>query len=218
MPSAIQRISKYGLEIHKKILTLRYLVRSYVTRPTTIKAITEIPAKTPRPMGNTWSCWPGSEKGVDVALADCSAPALAVGDPPDNRPVFPALPDGRIEEVLVECAEEDTDDIVDETVVEVVEDLDCLEIRWPSNAIHQVLTEVVLAELLEAEDELVAVVVAKNELVVSTDDNAELGRSAELLVAEALAEDTTAGSELVGGVLTAAMEVGELIPQDVGVI
>jgi len=35
-------------------------VRSYVTSPTTIKAITEIPAKTPRPMGRTDNFFPGS--------------------------------------------------------------------------------------------------------------------------------------------------------------
>jgi len=40
---------------------LRYLVRSYVTRPTTMSAITEIPAKTPRPMGSTSNFLPGTE-------------------------------------------------------------------------------------------------------------------------------------------------------------
>lgn len=55
-------------------LALRYLVRSYVTRPTTIKAITEIPAKTPRPMGSTDSFFPGKVKDSFVAEA-CSAAA-----------------------------------------------------------------------------------------------------------------------------------------------
>jgi hypothetical protein len=59
---------------------LRYFVRSYVTRPTTIRAITEIPAKTPRPMGRTESFFPGTAKFDDD---DCSA-AAAVPDPEDE--------------------------------------------------------------------------------------------------------------------------------------
>lgn len=32
-------------------------------------------------MGNTWSCWPGSEKAVLEELGDCSAAAVAFVDP-----------------------------------------------------------------------------------------------------------------------------------------
>jgi len=39
--------------------TLRYFVRSYVTKPTTINAITDIPAKIPRPIGSTDIFFPG---------------------------------------------------------------------------------------------------------------------------------------------------------------
>lgn len=56
---------------------LRYLVRSYVTRPTTINAITEIPAKTPRPIGNTDNFLPGSSK---FAEADADASFWAAAD------------------------------------------------------------------------------------------------------------------------------------------
>jgi len=38
---------------------LRYFVLSYVTKPTTIKAITTMPANTPRPMGRTDKFLPG---------------------------------------------------------------------------------------------------------------------------------------------------------------
>ncbi len=63
--------------------TLRYLVRSYVTNPTTMSAITEIPAKTPKPIGSTDNCFPGRVKAADVdcedsaAAADAEAEALA---------------------------------------------------------------------------------------------------------------------------------------------
>lgn len=56
---------------------MRYLVRSYVTSPTTMSAITEIPANTPRPMGRTESFFPGM---VKVALVVCWA-AAAEGVP-----------------------------------------------------------------------------------------------------------------------------------------
>lgn len=44
-----------------------------MTRPTTIKAMTETPANTPSPMGNTSSFWPGV-----VAAASCAAAAEGV--------------------------------------------------------------------------------------------------------------------------------------------
>lgn len=61
---------------------LRYLVRSYVTNPTTIKAMTEIPANTPRPMGRTESFFPGRVKAAPAADADaCSAAATETAVP-----------------------------------------------------------------------------------------------------------------------------------------
>jgi hypothetical protein len=46
-----------------------------VTRPTTIRAITEIPAKTPRPIGRTESFFPGTAKAdEEVCWAEADAP------------------------------------------------------------------------------------------------------------------------------------------------
>jgi len=77
---------------------LRYLVLSYVTRPTTIRAITEIPANTPRPIGSTESCWPGSWKFV--ALGEFWAAAFA------------ELPEGELEFPLVDVGVPDDDTAV----------------------------------------------------------------------------------------------------------
>jgi hypothetical protein len=49
--------------------TLRYFVRSYVTNPTTINAITDMPAKIPRPIGSTEIFFPGIWKAA-AALED----------------------------------------------------------------------------------------------------------------------------------------------------
>ena len=56
--------------------TLRYFVRSYVTKPTTINAITDIPAKIPRPIGSTEIFFPGIWK-ADSAEEDGEAEALS---------------------------------------------------------------------------------------------------------------------------------------------
>jgi len=64
---------------------LRYLVRSYVTSPTTIRAITEIPAKTPRPMGRTESFFPGSVNvAVDEACSAAASDAIDAADEEDD--------------------------------------------------------------------------------------------------------------------------------------
>jgi len=52
-------------------------VRSYVTNPTTIKAITDIPAKTPRPIGRTDNFFPGTWK----AAAESDGCSAAAADP-----------------------------------------------------------------------------------------------------------------------------------------
>lgn len=80
-------------------LTRRYLVLSYVTKPTTIKAITEIPANTARPMGKTESCFPGiwnagaaelelavSACVVPVGSLDVVVPDPSLGFPPEFAP------------------------------------------------------------------------------------------------------------------------------------
>lgn len=56
---------------------LRYFVRSYVTRPTTMSAITEIPAKTPSPIGSTESFVPGRVNAADDDAAAAAAAALS---------------------------------------------------------------------------------------------------------------------------------------------
>lgn len=51
---------------------MRYLVLSYVTNPTTINAITEIPAKTPSPIGRTESFLPGNSNAGSAVGETCS--------------------------------------------------------------------------------------------------------------------------------------------------
>lgn len=64
------------------LYALRYFVRSYVTNPTTIRAMTEIPANTPRPMGKTESFFPGRVKAAPAADTDaCSAAATETAVP-----------------------------------------------------------------------------------------------------------------------------------------
>lgn len=59
---------------------MRYFVRSYVTKPTTINAITDIPAKMPRPIGSTEIFLPGIEKADCAVEVDVLSAAVA-GDP-----------------------------------------------------------------------------------------------------------------------------------------
>ena len=56
--------------------TLRYFVRSYVTKPTTINAITDMPANIPRPIGSTEIFFPGIWKAA-AALEDEVAVVLS---------------------------------------------------------------------------------------------------------------------------------------------
>ena len=79
-------------DLTEKKLTLRYFVRSYVTKATTMRAIAEIPAKIPRPIGSTSRLLPGMTKAEDVADAldavsaaadvvpDAESPRAAAGD------------------------------------------------------------------------------------------------------------------------------------------
>lgn len=67
---------------------MRYFVLSYVTKPTTIKAITTIPAKTPSPMGRTdkflpgiWNLVVGEEEEASEALGVAvEVPVPVAGD------------------------------------------------------------------------------------------------------------------------------------------
>jgi hypothetical protein len=78
--------------------TLRYFVRSYVTKPTTINAITDMPAKIPRPIGSTEIFFPGIWKAA-AALEDAVALVLsAAADKPllDEGLVEPFDVDGGV--------------------------------------------------------------------------------------------------------------------------
>lgn len=61
--------------------TLRYLVLSYVTSPTTMSAMTDIPANTPSPIGKTSSFLPGTD-----AASACAAAADGVVTEVDTEP------------------------------------------------------------------------------------------------------------------------------------
>lgn len=58
---------------NQRVLTLRYFVRSYVTKPTTMRAITDIPANTPRPIGNTDNFVPGIWKAAALEVVESAA-------------------------------------------------------------------------------------------------------------------------------------------------
>jgi hypothetical protein len=80
---------------------LRYLVRSYVTNPTTMRAITDIPANTANPMGRTERCLPGS---MNVAAEDDDAAAADGVDPtpvPDCAAAPPPALSGAAEGVAI---------------------------------------------------------------------------------------------------------------------
>ena len=61
--------------------TLRCFVRSYVTIPTTNKAMTETPANTPKPIGSTSSFFPGGSKVVDAPAGS----AVGFGDRVEDK-------------------------------------------------------------------------------------------------------------------------------------
>lgn len=80
---------------------MRYLVRSYVTNPTTINAITEIPAKTPSPIGRTDNVFPGSWN----ALVDAAVPVPLGAELATSGAAIPD--DDLFIVVVVELARED---------------------------------------------------------------------------------------------------------------
>ncbi len=92
--------------------TLRYFVRSYVTKPTTINAITKMPAKIPRPIGRTEIFFPGIWKADEVV--DAEAEALSATVTPDvpllvdfeTFVVAPVVGDGVGDGVMVGSEEE----------------------------------------------------------------------------------------------------------------
>lgn len=70
----------------RNFLTFRYFVRSYVTHPTTARAMTDTPANTPNPMGRTESVLPGT---VAAAVA---GPLEDSGSEADDDDVVVAPP------------------------------------------------------------------------------------------------------------------------------
>ena len=73
-----------------------------------------------------------------VALPDCAAAALPDEDTLDAC-VALVLPDGAIVGVVGDCALEDTDDAVDETVAEEIDDLCYLKISLQSMSLVKYL-------------------------------------------------------------------------------
>jgi hypothetical protein len=74
--------------------TLRYFVRSYVTKPTTINAMTDIPAKIPRPIGSTEIFFPGIWNAAALADGEVEALSAAVTAPLAVEEVGVAFADG----------------------------------------------------------------------------------------------------------------------------
>lgn len=96
-------------------------MRSYVTSPTTMRAITDIPAKTPRPIGSTDSFLPGTVKAAapagvppadaaDEAAEELDAEAGAV-------PVLAAEVTDSLAEEAAWLAEDDAVALVDPAAV-----------------------------------------------------------------------------------------------------
>lgn len=90
---------------------MRYFVRSYVTNPTTIKAMTDIPAKTPRPMGRTDNFCPGSSNAAEDD-ACCSAAELPVAGEAELMPSDVDVPGGEGSLGIVDVEVPVGDDVV----------------------------------------------------------------------------------------------------------
>jgi len=106
-------------------------VRSYVTSPTTMRAITDIPAKTPRPIGSTDSFLPGTVKAAapagvppadaaDEAAEELDAEAGAV-------PVLAAEVTDPLAEEVAWLAEDDAVALIDPAAVAEPNDADTLD-------------------------------------------------------------------------------------------
>jgi len=106
-------------------------VRSYVTSPTTMRAITDIPAKTPRPIGSTDSFLPGTVKAAapagvppadaaDEAAEELDAEAGAV-------PVLAAEVTDSLTEEVAWPAEDDAVALVDPAAVAEPSDAETLD-------------------------------------------------------------------------------------------
>lgn len=93
---------------------LRYFVRSYVTRPTTIRAITETPANTPRPIGRTDNFFPGSVKAAWedalAAAAEADEAAAAAEDDAESGAAVPVAVVEADKPLDVTVAEDDVGD------------------------------------------------------------------------------------------------------------
>jgi hypothetical protein len=78
------RLANRAERQRRSVLTLRYFMRSYVTNPTTIRAMAVIPPNTARPMGSTNIFLPGRvnvECVEDGEAASFSSAAAPVGTP-----------------------------------------------------------------------------------------------------------------------------------------
>lgn len=146
---------------------MRYFVRSYVTKPTTINAITDIPAKIPRPIGSTEIFFPGIWKAAEVVDAEAEAlSATVTADVPllvdfEACVVAPVVGDGVGDGVIVGTEEEPelelvgvgTDEDEEETVM-LERGMELKKTRGDVEDDADVVTEVLCTE----ERELVAAV------------------------------------------------------------
>lgn len=108
---------------------MRYFVRSYVTSPTTIRAITDIPANTPRPIGKTDNFFPGSVKAAwedELAAAAEAAEAAEEAEAAESAAevaevgadVVELSPEAALEAVLELLPELELEELPDELSVE----------------------------------------------------------------------------------------------------
>lgn len=160
-----------------------YFVLSYVTSPTTISAITEIPANTPKPMGRTESFFPGIVKFAAVE-AELSAALLVE----EAEEAFAAAAEGVVvadaEEVEEEAAEVEV--AVGVETVAVMEEGVTEEAPFATTAAAAPPVEVVVADV-DVDVELDESVEVDEE--ESVDVEVELDESVEVDDDESLDDD-----------------------------
>jgi len=153
---------------------LRYLVRSYVTKPTTMRAITEMPAKTPKPMGSTEIDFPGTENaalGDSVCCATFAdteeALSAAAEAATDEAPLVPES--AVVDDELVEVELEDVVDVeLDEGVVDGEPEEDVV-VELEEGVVDVELDEDVGIELVTVDPAAVATDVSDTVVKPSTD-------------------------------------------------
>jgi len=153
-----------------------------VTKPTTINAITDIPAKIPRPIGSTEIFFPGIWKAAEVADAEAEAlSATVTADVPllvdfEAFVVAPVVGDGVGDGVMVGTEEEPelelvgvaTDEDEEETVMleRGMEEREAIDVEDDAEAVTEVLFTEERELVVIVEVEAVDVEVGDVEVVV----------------------------------------------------